>query len=118
MPWWQAFFSGILCNFLVAGSVYISHSTRNSAAKLLLIMLVITIFAAIGFSHVVANSYLWFLSPLFNFYETKFTFGQFLQFGYQNQLPTLFGNFIGGGIWLPFMYYFIFKKGLPPVIDL
>lgn len=116
MSWWKAFFSGILCNFLVAGSVYISNATRSSTAKFLLIALVIMVFALSGFSHVVANSYIWGLGPLFNIYGIHSNFHEFLQFGYQVQLPTLFGNFIGGGMLLPGMYYLIFKKELPKVI--
>ena len=115
MSWWKAFFSGILCNFLVAGSVYISHATRSSTAKFLLIGLVIMVFALSGFSHVVANSYVWGLGPLFNIYGIHSGFNDFLQFGYQVQLPTLFGNFIGGGILLPGMYYLIFRKELPKI---
>ncbi len=115
MSWWKAFFSGILCNFLVAGSVYIFHATRSSTAKFLLIGLVIMVFALSGFSHVVANSYVWGLGPLFNIYGIHSGFNDFLQFGYQVQLPTLFGNFIGGGILLPGMYYLIFRKELPKI---
>ncbi|WP_342260853.1 formate/nitrite transporter family protein [Spiroplasma endosymbiont of Notiophilus biguttatus] len=115
MSWWKAFFSGILCNFLVAGSVYISHATSSSTAKFLLIGLVIMVFALSGFSHVVANSYVWGLGPLFNIYGIHSGFNDFLQFSYQVQLPTLFGNFIGGGILLPGMYYLIFRKELPKI---
>ncbi|MBE4703954.1 formate/nitrite transporter family protein [Spiroplasma platyhelix] len=116
MPWWQAFFSGILCNFLVAGSVYISFATRSSTAKFLLIFLVIFVFALSGFSHVVANSYVWGIIPIFNLFDHPTSFGNFLKFGYQIQLPTLFGNFLGGGILLPGMYYLMFKKELPKTI--
>lgn len=116
LPWWKIFFNAILCNFLVAGSVYISCATRSSTAKFLLIFLVIFVFALTGFSHVVANSYLWGLIPLFNIYNIPTNFHDFLQFGYQIQLPTLFGNFLGGGILLPGMYYLIFKNELPKTI--
>lgn len=116
VPWWKTFFSGILCNFLVAGSVYISFATRNSAAKFLLIFLLIFIFALAGFSHVVANSYLWGIMPLFNIYDISTSFSDFLKFGYQIQLPTLFGNFISGAILLPGMYFLIFRKELPKTI--
>lgn len=115
MSWWKAFFSGILCNFLVAGSVYISHATRSSTAKFLLISLVIMVFALSGFSHVVANAYVWGLEPLFNIYGVHRNFNVFLQFGYQIQLPTLIGNFIGGGVLLPGMYYLMFRKDLPKI---
>lgn len=118
LPWWQAFFSGILCNFLVAGSVYISYSTRSSTAKFLLIFLIIFVFALSGFSHVVANSYVWGIIPLFNLFDMSTSFGDFLKFGYQIQIPTLFGNFIGGGILLPGMYYLMFRKDIPQKIEL
>lgn len=117
-PWWQNFFSGILCNFLVAGSVYISHATKSSAAKFLVINLVIMIFALTGFSHVVANSYIWGLGAIFNFYNHPVSGLKLLQFGYQNQIPTLVGNFLGGGVLLPSMYYFAYKKSLPNPITL
>lgn len=120
MPWWKVFFSGILCNFLVAGSVYISHSTRSSVARFFLITLIIFIFALTGFSHIVANSYLWGILPLFNIYDIKTSGLDFLKFGYQVQLPTLFGNFISGGLLLPGMYYLIFRKDiiLPTMKDI
>ncbi|WP_425380982.1 formate/nitrite transporter family protein [Spiroplasma endosymbiont of Polydrusus pterygomalis] len=115
LSWWKALFSGILCNFLVAGSVYISHATRSSTAKFLLISLVIMVFALSGFSHVVANAYVWGLEPLFNIYGVHRDFNVFLQFGYQIQLPTLIGNFIGGVVLLPGMYYLMFRKDLPKI---
>lgn len=74
------------------------------------------VFALSGFSHVVANAYVWGLGPLFNIYGVDSSFNDFLQFGYQVQVPTLFGNFIGGGILLPGMYYLIFSKELPKII--
>lgn len=118
MPWWKAFFSGILCNFLVAGAVYISHATRSSIAKFLLIGLVIMVFALSGFSHVVANAYVWGIGPLFNLYNIHTSAHDFFRFGYQVQLPTLFGNWLGGGVLLPCMYYAMFKKELPKKIIL
>lgn len=101
-------------NILVAGSVYISHATRSATAKFLLISLVIMVFALSGFSHVVANAYVWGLGPLFNIYGVHRDFNVFLQFGYQIQLPTLIGNFVGG-VLLPGMYYLMFRKDLPKI---
>lgn len=113
-PWWKVFFSAILCNILVAGSVYIAHSTKSSSARFLLVFLVIMAFATSGFSHVVANSYVW-ASTLFIENSGINDFGKF---SYQIQLPSLFGNFIGGGILLPGLFYLIFYKELPPKIIL
>ncbi|MDQ7982804.1 MAG: formate/nitrite transporter family protein [Spiroplasma sp.] len=116
--WYNHFFSGIICNLLVAGSVYITYATKNSMAKLALTCMLIFPFAVSGFSHIVANSYPWTLLPIFNLYGIETTVGDWLKFGYNTQLPTLFGNFIGGAIFLMGTYYLIFRKELPKTIEL
>lgn len=116
--WYNHFFSAIICNLLVAGSVYITHATKSSIAKLALMSMLIFPFALSGFSHIVANSYPWTLLPIFNLYGHITTFGDWGKFGYSVQLPTLFGNFIGGAIFLMGFYYLIFRKELPKSIEL
>lgn len=119
-PWYFHFFSAIICNLLVAGSIYITFSTKSSMAKLALTCMLIFPFAVSGFSHIVANSYNWALLPIFNVVGGDYTttFGDWLKFGYNTQLPTLFGNFIGGAFLLMGTYYLIFKKELPNPIEL
>lgn len=111
ITWYENFFSAILCNILVSGSVYVYSATKNSSAKFSLVGLVIAVFATAGFSHIVANAYFWGLSI--------YTGGisKFWEFTYSIQLPTLFGNFIGGNLLIGTMYL-IFKKELPAKIDL
>ena len=101
--WYNNFFSAILCNILVSGSVYVCLSTKNTSAKFSLVGLVIAVFATAGFSHIVANAYFWGLSILTD------GFKGFWKFAYLVQLPTLFGNFIGGNLLIGTMYL-IFKK--------
>lgn len=55
MPWFFSIFSGMLCNILVAGSVWASLAANHSSAKLLLIYFPIWLFAISGFQHIVAN---------------------------------------------------------------
>ncbi|AGM26141.1 formate/nitrite transporter [Spiroplasma syrphidicola EA-1] len=117
--WYENFASAILCNFLVAGSVYAAHSTKNTAGKFFLVVIIIMAFAISGFSHVVANCYLWAIQPFLGIYgNSAGSWQNFLKFGYTIQLPTLFGNFLSGGIFLPFLYYFIFRKDIPAKITL
>ncbi|WP_425378140.1 formate/nitrite transporter family protein [Spiroplasma endosymbiont of Polydrusus pterygomalis] len=108
--WWENFGSAILCNFLVAGSIYAAHTTKSSIAKLFVVNLIIMAFAISGFSHVVANSYLWFLQLFLKIFGTSGGWSEFGIFAYNVQLPSLIGNFLSGGIFLPFLYYFIYRK--------
>lgn len=113
--WYNNFFSAIICNILVAGSLYITCATKSTIAKFALMAMLIFPFALSGFSHVVANSYPWTLLPIFNLFGHPTTFGDWGKFGYSVQLPTLFGNFIGGAIFLMGFYYLIFRKDLKTI---
>lgn len=110
--WLENLGSAILCNFLVAGSIYSAHTTKSSVAKFFIVNLIIITFAISGFSHIVANSYLWFLQLFLKFFGSNGGLMDFWRFFYNVQLSTLFGNFLSGGIFLPFLYYFIYKKDI------
>ena len=66
LEWYYVIFSGILCNIIVAGSVWASLAAKHSSAKLFIIYFPIWLFAIVGFQHVVANAILfamtWFYS--------------------------------------------------------
>lgn len=66
LEWYYTIFSGILCNIIVAGSVWASLAAKHSTAKLFIIYFPIWLFAIAGFQHVVANvilfSMTWFYS--------------------------------------------------------
>ena len=66
LEWYYVIFSGILCNIIVAGSVWASLASKHSSAKLFIIYFPIWLFAIVGFQHVVANAILfamtWFYS--------------------------------------------------------
>lgn len=66
LEWYYVIFSGILCNIIVAGSVWASLASKHSSAKLFIIYFPIWLFAVVGFQHVVANAILfamtWFYS--------------------------------------------------------
>lgn len=55
LPFGVALARGVLCNWLVTTAVYIAQGCRDLASKASIILLVITIFAALGFEHSVAN---------------------------------------------------------------
>lgn len=66
LEWYYTIFSGILCNIIVAGSVWASLAAKHSTAKLFIVYFPIWLFAVTGFQHVVANAILfsmnWFYS--------------------------------------------------------
>lgn len=51
LPFGVAFARGILCNWLVTTAVWIAQGCRDLASKAAIILLVITIFASLGFEH-------------------------------------------------------------------
>ena len=111
--WYKIFFSGVLTNMLVAGSVWMSLSTKSAGAKVVLLWFPITLFAAAGFEHIVANFFIFF-SGLFNDGQT-WKEGAVVhtlhidgwKFFYNNLLPTTVGNWVGGAVIIALPYYFM-----------
>ncbi|MGL5205166.1 MAG: formate/nitrite transporter family protein, partial [Metamycoplasmataceae bacterium] len=119
LEWWQAFFSGILCNILVAGTVWSTMATKHSIAKIFLIYFPIWLFAIVGFQHVTANSILFAFgwahvdNPLLQ------SIGQGIiahplsladwSFNavFINMIPAMCGNWLSGAILLPFVYFWL-----------
>ena len=57
MPFWTAFFKGILCNVLVCMAVWMAFAGRSVIDKAVAIVFPISAFVAAGFEHSVANMY-------------------------------------------------------------
>lgn len=114
-------FSAILCNILIASTLYFTYSTKNAAA--ICIMFIFDIFAFVigGFQHSVANTYLFWLNvfegstPWFKpFLLSNGTYSSInpstiAYFFSANLIPSIIGNFLGGGILLPGVIYLIHK---------
>ncbi|WP_069870727.1 formate/nitrite transporter family protein [Fusibacter sp. 3D3] len=94
---------GILCNILVAISVWISYSSDSAGGKAVLIWLPITLFVFSGYEHCVANMLYFSLGW---FAGVHFSLAEFLG----NMVPVAIGNIIGGGVILPVLYYGMFKN--------
>jgi hypothetical protein len=119
MEWWQSFFSGILCNILVAGTVWSTMATKHSIAKIFLIYFPIWLFAIVGFQHVTANSIIFSFgwthadSPMLELvgqgvFDTPITLADwtFRSF-FINMIPAMIGNWLSGAIFLPFVYFWL-----------
>ncbi|MGL5246212.1 MAG: formate/nitrite transporter family protein [Mycoplasmoidaceae bacterium] len=99
--WWSNILSGILCNMIVAGSIYAYVKVNNRALGSMLVYLFIVVFAICGFQHVVANTFVFTEASLLNIIappEIQAVFGR-LEMGesfYINMIPTVIGNILGG----------------------
>ncbi len=116
----QAFFLGIMCNWLVCVAVWLSYGTSSMPGKILGIFLPIWLFVTSGFEHSVANmyyipagiiiknneSYVG-LSGLSRELIDSLTWGSF---ALDNLLPVTLGNIVGGGLFVAVAYWYVYKK--------
>src|SRR5690606_10650403 len=57
LPFWSAFFRGMLCNVLVCMAVWMATAGRSVVDKAVAIVFPISAFVAAGFEHSIANMY-------------------------------------------------------------
>ncbi|MGQ0524767.1 MAG: formate/nitrite transporter family protein [Betaproteobacteria bacterium] len=113
LPFWEAFFKGVLCNLLVCLAVWLAMAGRSVTDKLLAIVFPISAFVASGFEHSVANMY---LIPLGLFLSagaspdievSGLTWTAFLG----NLVPVTLGNIVGGSVLVALVYHLIYRHG-------
>jgi len=100
----EALLRGILCNILVSLGVWFATTANDTTGKLLGCWFPVMLFVLTGYEHVVANM---FYLPMAAIYDSAITIQQIL---INNFLPVTIGNFIGGGILVPVVYYRIYHK--------
>jgi len=107
LPFWTAFWRGVLCNVLVCMAVWMTLAGRSVVDKFVAVLMPIAAFVAAGFEHSVANMY---LLPL----------GMMLQAGageavqvsglWKNLVPVIAGNIVGGSVLVALVYYIIYRR--------
>jgi formate/nitrite transporter len=116
LPFWEAFFKGVLCNLLVCLAVWMALAGRSVTDKVLAIVFPISAFVAAGFEHCVANMY---FIPLAIFLKggvaapsgtelASLDWGGFAG----NLIPVTLGNIVGGSVMVALVYYLIYRRGL------
>jgi formate/nitrite transporter len=131
LTWSQAFFRGILCNWLVCMAVWLAMAAKDVAGKVFAIFFPIMAFVASGFEHSVANMYfvpmgmkialanpgaaaavesLKLTSP--EAVTALFSWGNFIG---NNLIPVTLGNIVGGGLFVAAMYWFAYLRQSEPV---
>jgi formate/nitrite transporter len=104
----EAFFRGVLCNVLVCLAVWMTLAGRSVTDKFFAIVLPISAFVAAGFEHSIANMYFFPLAEML-----KAAAGQPVGFAWlwQNLVPVIAGNLVGGSVLVALVYYVIYRRG-------
>jgi len=114
LPFWKAFFNGILCNILVCLAVWLASAGRNVVDKIIAIVFPISAFVAAGFEHSVANMYFISLGILLQDVvpaaETANINSLNMAGFVHNLIPVTIGNIIGGGIMVALVYYMVYGR--------
>jgi formate/nitrite transporter len=107
LPFWTAFWRGVLCNVLVCMAVWMTLAGRSVVDKFVAVLMPIAAFVAAGFEHSIANMY---LLPL----------GMMLQAGageavqvsglWRNLVPVIAGNIVGGSVLVALVYYVVYRR--------
>lgn len=109
LPFWDAFYRGIGCNWLVCLAVYLAVASEDTIGKIFGIWFPIMAFVAIGFEHSIANM---FFIPCYIFANGMTgdggVWGQFLAV---NLLPVTIGNIVGGAVFVAMIYWWTLLRG-------
>ena len=112
MPFWSAFFKGVLCNVLVCMAVWMALAGRSVIDKAVAIIFPISAFVAAGFEHCIANMYIIPLAMLeLEFGMTGTVADSVTWAGFFNNLvPVIIGNLVGGSLLVSLVYHVIYRK--------
>lgn len=112
LPFWPAFFKGILCNVLVCLAVWMAFAGRSLFDKAVAIVFPISAFVAAGFEHSVANMYfipMGMLVKTFGEVGTDANLISWVGF-FSNIVPVILGNLVGGSVLVGLVYYIIYRR--------
>ena len=114
IPFREAFFSGILCNVLVCLAVWMAQAGRSVMDKVVVIILPVAAFVAAGFEHCVANMYYIPMGLLLkDSHADIMNVDAITWLGFFNNLiPVILGNLVGGSVLVSLVYYLIYRKGV------
>lgn len=93
----QVLLRGILCNILVTSAIWLSTMSGSTVGKMMGCWFPVMLFVFCGYEHSVANM---FFLPMGFLLDSSVTLTKILG----NLVPAVIGNYIGGGIIMPFIY--------------
>lgn len=119
----QAFYLGIMCNWLVCLAVWMSYGAKDMTGKIFAIFFPIWLFITSGFEHSVANMYYIPAGIMAKgndiFVKTASELGvtteklEHLNWGTfftRNLIPVTIGNIVGGGVFVASIYWFAYVR--------
>lgn|SRR3712207_4494301 len=119
IPGSKAFFSGILCNFIVCLTVWGAFAAKDIISKVAIIWFPIMAFVVSGFEHSVANMYFLFMGLIAkgNFmYAAKSMLSEAslqninIMNIFNNLIWVTLGNIVGGAILVAAIYWGVFRE--------
>jgi formate/nitrite transporter len=107
LPFWTAFFRGVLCNVLVCLAVWMTLAGRSVVDRFVAVLMPIAAFVAAGFEHSIANMY---FLPLAMMLQAAA--GETVRFSglWNNLVPVIAGNIVGGSVLVALVYYVIYRR--------
>jgi formate/nitrite transporter len=113
MPFWTAFFKGVLCNVLVCMAVWMTLAGRSVTDKMIAIVFPISAFVAAGFEHSIANMYVIPLAMMLKSAGVALPPGGEaigVQGMVENLVPVIAGNLVGGSVLVALVYHIIYRR--------
>ncbi len=121
MTFGNAFFMGILCNWLVCLAIWMSAAAKDITGKLFAILFPIWLFVTSGFEHSIANMYYipagilsksnpaWVNATVsLGVAQEKINGLSWGAFLIKNLIPVTLGNIVGGGLFVGMIYWVIY----------
>ncbi len=121
LPMSQAFFRGLLCNWIVVLAVWMSMAATDVIGKIFACFFPIMLFVASGFEHSIANMYFMAMGLFVKGNEAvvsaanlapakleAVTWGGYLH----NLVPVTIGNMVGGILFVAVFYFLVYKGKL------
>jgi len=108
LPFWGAFWRGVLCNVLVCMAVWMTLAGRSVVDKAVAVVFPISAFVAAGFEHSIANMYLF---PLAAMLQAAAGEPVAVAWLWTNLVPVIAGNLVGGSVLVALVYYVIYRRG-------
>ncbi len=102
-PWWELFFRGIFCNWLVCLAIWSTFRCTSDSGKLIMIFWCLFCFVTTGMEHSVANMTIMTLANLLPHDPAAISWGK--MFGW-NLVSVTLGNIVGGSFFVTFLYWF------------
>ncbi|MCR4397923.1 MAG: formate/nitrite transporter family protein [Firmicutes bacterium] len=118
----QAFFRGVLCNWLVCLAVWLTLAAKDVAGKVSALFFPIAAFVACGFEHSIANMYFVplgiFLGRVEPVVAAAGLSGKIAGLGWwtfvtRNLLPVTAGNIVGGAVFVGLAYWYAYLGRAP-----